>query len=529
MFNLRAVLRLDGSQFVRGMRQVERATERANRVNRTFVDSQGRLRDGMGRFAGSTATATNSMSRFGRAFTSPIRAVGNLTSGLTGLVGAYAAVRGAQKAFEETVGAAAKYEQSTVTISAILNDKKLGKQYMELVDKFAIDSPIMNSQDMLANSKSFLTSIGSDMKQLEKAWSLAERMAAIDPMQGVEGAVFSLREMFSGDAISMVRRFEFPRAVMNEIKKLDIPDQLDALDEYFNKIGMTQKLIDDMGGTTLGLWAQVQEKWQVLMRDMGAPGLRVVSRFLSNILTKLEGGELDRFQKVGARWIENILKGLTSSVTRVYEWFNALTLSPEFQSKTTLFGKVMFVIDDIYANFIEWLSSDGGQAKIKKMSEDVIQLAAGGLIASQDAIVKAAMQVGKAVGSALVSAANHEFANWMNSKMQDNKLLNALGKVSPLPKLFQGASEIGHNLYNKFNPQKKNGGLDYVRNDGDTYSLHKGEMILTRSEAEEYRRNRGGGGVTITGNTFNVRQESDIQKVALELAKLIEAEGAQMA
>jgi hypothetical protein len=183
-FDLRAVLRLDGRQFIRGMNQVERATRNAERAAGTFRDSQGRLRDGMGRFASSTTSATNSMSRFGRAFTSPIRAVGNLTSGLTGLVGAFAAVRSAQKVFDETILAAAKYEQSTVTISAILNDKKLGKQYMDLVDAFAVDSPIMNSQDMLANSKSFLTSIGKDMKQLEKAWSLAERMAAIDPYQG---------------------------------------------------------------------------------------------------------------------------------------------------------------------------------------------------------------------------------------------------------------------------------------------------------------------------------------------------------
>lgn len=181
---MNAVLRLNGSQFLNTLNRITRATQNANQQTSLWRDSQGRLRNSMGQFASSTNNATNTVNRLGRAFTSPIRAVGNLTSGLNGLVGAYAAVRGAQKILEETVGAAAKYEQSTVTISAILNDKKLGQQYMDLVDKFAVDSPIMDSQSMLANSKSFLTSIGSDMKQLEKAWSLAERMAAIDPYQG---------------------------------------------------------------------------------------------------------------------------------------------------------------------------------------------------------------------------------------------------------------------------------------------------------------------------------------------------------
>jgi hypothetical protein len=130
--------------------------------------------------------------------------IGKLTGIFAGLTGAIGGTVAAHKLFQSTIAEAAKYEQSTVVIKAILNDKDLGKQYMDLVDKFAIDSPIMDSQSMLANSKSFLTTIGGDMKQLEKAWSLAERMAAIDPMQGVTGAVFALREMFSGKFLPIV-------------------------------------------------------------------------------------------------------------------------------------------------------------------------------------------------------------------------------------------------------------------------------------------------------------------------------------
>jgi hypothetical protein len=115
--------------------------------------------------------------------------IGKLTGVFLGLSGAIGGAVGAKKLFDATIGEAAKYEQSTVVINAMLNDKDLGKQYMDLVNQFAIDSPIMDSQSMLENSKSFLSIIGGDMKQLKQAWSLAERMAAIDPMQGVTGAV----------------------------------------------------------------------------------------------------------------------------------------------------------------------------------------------------------------------------------------------------------------------------------------------------------------------------------------------------
>jgi len=70
------------------------------------------------------------------------------------------------------------------------------------------------------------------------------------------------------------------------------------------------------------------------------------------------------------------------------------------------------------------------------------------------------------------------------------------------------------------------GGLDYVPYDGFVARLHKGERVLTKDEA---RRGAGGGnGVVITGNTFHVRQESDIHDIAYELAEIIKREGVQM-
>jgi phage tail tape-measure protein len=196
-FNLQARLSLDGNSFVQRMRRVQNATERANRAVGNFRDSNNRLRNSLGQFTVSADRSTRSLSGFGRSVGGALKGVGSLTSGIYGLVGAYAAVAGAQKAFNATIGEAAKYEQSTIMIRAMMNDAQKAKEYMDLVDSFSINSPIMDSQSMLANSKSFITA-SKDINQLEKMWSLAERMAAIDPYQGVEGAVFALRELFSG-------------------------------------------------------------------------------------------------------------------------------------------------------------------------------------------------------------------------------------------------------------------------------------------------------------------------------------------
>ncbi|SER87280.1 phage tail tape measure protein [Psychrobacillus sp. OK032] len=90
-------------------------------------------------------------------------------------------------------------------------------------------------------------------------------------------------------------------------------------------------------------------------------------------------------------------------------------------------------------------------------------------------------------------------------------------------------------------------GLERVPYDNYVARLHQGERVLNRFEADDYDRvmsgvsyggamaptgggnSEGGrGDISISGNTFHVRQESDIEAVAMEIARLIEREGYQM-
>ncbi|WP_134903470.1 phage tail tape measure protein [Paenibacillus polymyxa] len=69
----------------------------------------------------------------------------------------------------------------------------------------------------------------------------------------------------------------------------------------------------------------------------------------------------------------------------------------------------------------------------------------------------------------------------------------------------------------------KAAGLDNVPYNGFKARLHKDEAVLTKHEASEWRdqqRGGGSGGIVITGNTFVVREEADIEKIAGQLIRM---------
>lgn len=80
-------------------------------------------------------------------------------------------------------------------------------------------------------------------------------------------------------------------------------------------------------------------------------------------------------------------------------------------------------------------------------------------------------------------------------------------KTGSLPKIGGGKAK-GHAS-----------GLSYVPYDNYPALLHRGETVLPRRDADHYRAGSSGvGAVTITGNTFHVREEADIDKIANALA-----------
>lgn len=520
--NFSKPMRNVGKELDRNQKALDKMRQKASLASKE-LDKAGRAGGKAGSGLGSLGKlAGGAIGGIGRL----VSALNPLNAGFLGIASAAGAAYGAVKIFNSTVGEAMKMQQSQVMITSMFGDPKEAQKYMDMLDRMSIKSPIFDSQQMYGNSKSFVA-ISKDTDQLEKMWSLAERLTASDPAQGLEGAVFALRELFSGDDISLRRRFEMDGNVLDEIKRLPLDQQLAKMDEYMNKMGLTTKLINDMGGTALGMWSQVKERFQLVLRDMGEPSLKAVSTFLGGLLDRLEGEDMTKFAEWGGKVIENMVSGLSNNAIRLYDWFTALTSDPEFQSKTTVFGKVDFIVADIAAKFQAWYDG-GGEDKILTFGSGITETLLGALNNSA-----AFSQLGAQLGST--------FLDGVMAGIRSAAESSTLGKIAlqvyqgTLPGAVSNAkkawNEVGAPTLKKASKALKrnwantgvshSAGLDRVPYDGYQATLHKDEQILSPAEARE-NRDGGKGGVSIVIQNMSVREDSDIDKIALRLAQLIE-------
>ena len=279
----------------------EQVSESVKQMQRVYRDANGRLRNELGRFVAETRNATKSTQKLQTSVNgtsdSLARFSSNASQSMSSLRGIAAGALGAVSAYQtlgRAVREAAQFEQSKVLIEAMFDGKKASDAYMKMMEKLAADSPILNSQDMFANSKSFI-SLSKNTKVLEQAWKVVEKLNVMDPKQGVEGAVLALRELAGGDVVSLVERFEMPRSVIKSIKDLPFEQQVKAMDKILANMNITDEVVKRMGNTTLSQWNKFKELTSVAFREAGNSANSELGGALRRVNEIIEKGALNSF------------------------------------------------------------------------------------------------------------------------------------------------------------------------------------------------------------------------------------------
>lgn len=310
--NLTAVFRMRDQGSSR-MRRLTQLMDQMNRTSRATGESVSRTQTAVNRFGGAISSTSNRMSSFStrmtglRAGTNGLSAsFSGMQSSLIGLMGAYAGVNGAAKLFNATIGAAANYEQNAMAISGMFGDDKQAKKYLQMIEKAAIDSPVLNSTDMTTNSKAFI-GISKNLDELKQVWGLVERIQALSGVD-TQQAAFSTKELMQGDYVSMYEAVGLDKKELQKITKMDgMSAKMAGLDKLLTKMGVTDEMVNKMGNTTKGLWSQLEEKSQTFFRNMGMESNTKLGEFLRR-LNKI-------FDGLDTNSISNKLGGMLAKAT----------------------------------------------------------------------------------------------------------------------------------------------------------------------------------------------------------------------
>jgi len=321
--NLTAIFKMkdEGSS---KMRKITQMMDQMNRTSKATGDGMTRAQSATTRLGGAVSSTSSRMGGFAtqvsrlHVSSSGLSAsLGGMQSALVGIAGAYVGAQGAAKAFEATIGAAARFEQSSMALEGMIGDKKATKDYLNMVDKLAQASPVLNSTDMLDNSKAFV-GMSKNVDELKQVWSLVERAQALSGVD-TKQAAFSVKELFQGDYISFQDAVGgVDKKTLQSIAKMDgLMPRVKALGAAFDKMGVGQSMIDKMGNTTLGQWSQLGEGMQTLFRDIGMESNSKLSEALKRVNAAF--GKLDT--KSIANNLGSMLGKVTDKAIALYDAF----------------------------------------------------------------------------------------------------------------------------------------------------------------------------------------------------------------
>ncbi|WP_024833836.1 tape measure protein [Ruminiclostridium josui] len=457
-------------------------------------------------------------------------------------------------------GIASSREQNKISFSTLLGGDKNATSYLKDITKFASDTPF-EYDDLTKISKTLLAYRYKQNEIIPLLTKVGDAGSALgmstDDMTWVSTA---LGRMKSTGKTSL--------EYLNPLLERGIP----VWDYLAKASGKTNKQVQEM--VSKGL-IPGEKAAQAIADYMGydfAGNMKKQAQTYSGLVSTLEDAQNQINNAMGEGYNEERKKGIQSQIsylsgdsgTKMQEAYNQIgqwkasleNLAEQFKRNA---------LSAVMSGSISSEFSEKTQARLSEMYKEYTQYAAdgskdagakmGALLAEAQAIAQdeynasegaqLAIQTNKTLAENIKNDAGLNQSYWdagyqmgkqfslglasaIKDKSDDNKItfgLSNSGVVSidknpsnAITNLFGGSNgNIQSSGKNKFG--FGNGyavGLSYVPYNNFPTVLHEGERVLTASENRSYGQNAA---PVITGNSFVIREEADIQKVAIEIVR----------
>ncbi|BDR86137.1 hypothetical protein [Clostridium tetani] len=279
--------------------------------------------------------ARSSQDNLNNSFNRGINSSDGLTSKIKGLVGAYLGFQTVKKGLDATIGGAANLERQLITISGMLGNKNVGRAFFDKINDYALISQY-GLKDFAAISRQFIqfTKNTDKLMDLNK---LSERLAFLDPTQGLEGAGFALKEILGGDGMSLKGRFGFAAGEIKQLKEAtNMDDFMKKFDSMLNSKGGTQKAVEEAAGAAISLWDNLIANVQTSFSKAGNNALETLKPLLKALNEGFKDGKFQPF-------FDGLANGLVTVVNAGVRLFNIIQLiGSSIQNNWGTIGPIIF-------------------------------------------------------------------------------------------------------------------------------------------------------------------------------------------
>ena len=163
--------------------------------------------------------------------------------------------------------AAMKYGQALNV--AYSNQMKFGGSLKENIDSLLVFQQISNTTGV----------------SLQNLNDLINLLSLRDPAQGIQGATIAIQELFSGDPMSLRRRFDLPSDEVNRLASYagDANAQIAGLTELLNKQGVTADILAARLNTTAASYDRLNASASNSLDTMGKAGAKLLEPMANSV------------------------------------------------------------------------------------------------------------------------------------------------------------------------------------------------------------------------------------------------------
>jgi hypothetical protein len=259
-----------------------------------------------------------------------------------GLASAYVGLSQVAGAAAEGFLLTASLDQNRRMLGTLFQDVEKGNQVYQEAIKWGQQFGF--TQEQMASSAASAAGILRNSNQAtEKSMEVLARLSTLNPAEGIEGAVIAVKELASGDIVSLAERFNVSKQAANEMK--------DAIAAGADPIAVLDQALANMGVTS-----------EVLANRMEGPNGAILRMKQSGEEAKLALGNL--LMSINA---PQILEDFAAGLNRVAAGLNDVaTYAPMALNQTALINQAltdgaarMMANDKTYQQYVAAMNSIG--------------------------------------------------------------------------------------------------------------------------------------------------------------------------